>query len=85
MEEIEWGVPAEIIRSGDTEYQGTLAAGLFGRDALVRRIHGFHPVNGYIRDLEQMPNFTLPSVEQFVKNYMQSYAAITTGQPAGYC
>lgn len=84
MEEIEWGVPAEVIRPGNTEYDGTLAAGLFGREPLVRRIGRFRPAQGYVRDLEQMPNFAIPSVEQFVKNYVQSYSVIT-GCHSGYC
>lgn len=85
MEEIEWGVPAEIIRTGNTEYDETLGAGLFGGEPLVRRIRKFRPVHGYIRNLEQMPNFAFPSVEQFVKNYVQSYAVITGRHSGGYC
>lgn len=84
MEEIEWGVPAEIIRPGNTEYDGTLAAGLFGREPLVRRTPRPRPKHGYIRDLEQMPNFAIPAVEQFVRNYVQSYSVIT-GRHSGYC
>lgn len=85
MEEIEWGVPAEIIRPGNTEYHGTLAAGLFGREALVRRIRNFRPVHGYIRDLEQIPNFAFPTVEQFMRNYVQSYSSFISAQSGGYC
>ncbi|MEO9469047.1 hypothetical protein [Parasphingorhabdus sp.] len=76
MEEIVWGVPAEIISPGSTGYHGTLAAGLFGRAALSRRIRAFNPTNGYIRELEQMPNFAFPTIEKFMRNYLQSNALL---------
>jgi hypothetical protein len=76
MEEIVWGVPAEIISPGSTGYHGALAAGLFGRTALSERIRAFKPTNGYIRQLEQMPNFAFPTIEKFMRNYLQSNAAI---------
>lgn len=76
MEEIVWGVPAEIISSESTGYHGALAAGLFGRTALSERIRTFKPTNGYIRQIEQMPNFAFPTIEKFMHNYLQSNAPL---------
>jgi len=48
------------------------AAGLFGYSMINGRMHGRKPMDGYIRNIEQMPNFAPPSVESFVARYVAS-------------
>ncbi len=49
-----------------------LAAGLFGYTKLDGRMGSFKPVEGYLRDIEQMPHFSPPSPEKFVARYLAS-------------
>ncbi|MEH6791155.1 hypothetical protein [Parasphingorhabdus sp.] len=49
-----------------------LAAGLFGYSISSGRLHSFKETAGYLRDMEQMPNFTPPAVSNFVAQYLAS-------------
>lgn len=49
-----------------------LAAGLFGYSIGEGQMHSFKPTEGYLRDIEQMPNFAPPSVSNFVAQYLAS-------------
>ena len=48
------------------------AAGLFGYSIINGKLQAFKPMSGYIRDIEQMPNFAPPSAEVFVAQYIAS-------------
>ena len=48
------------------------AAGLFGYSIRDGNICSFKETEGYLRDIEQMPNFTPPSVSSFVAQYLAS-------------
>jgi len=52
--------------------KAALAAGLFGYSICDGQIRSFKPTEGYLRDIEQMPNFAPPSVSNFVAQYMAS-------------
>ncbi|MBF6602349.1 MAG: hypothetical protein ITG03_05205 [Sphingorhabdus sp.] len=54
-----------------------IAAGLFGYSIRYGRIQSFAPMTDYIRELEQLPNFTPPSIERFVAQYVKSNIGIT--------
>lgn len=47
-----------------------LASGLFGYSIFNDRLQTNKPLAGYIRDIEQMPNFAPPSMEVFVAQYV---------------
>lgn len=64
--------PSESGAQGDFTVGGSIAAGLFGSTADQEKKSVFQPTVGYIREIEQMPNFTMPSVEQYTKQYIQS-------------
>jgi len=49
-----------------------LAAGLFGHSLSGGKTRSFKPTEGYLRDIEQMPSFTPPSVRKFVTQYLAS-------------
>jgi len=49
-----------------------LAAGLFGYSIAEGQMRSFKPTEGYLRDLEQMPSFAPPSVNNFVSQYLSS-------------
>lgn len=48
------------------------AAGLFGYSIFNGKLQANKPMTGYIRDIEQMPNFAPPSMEVFVAQYVAS-------------
>ena len=48
------------------------AAGLFGYSTLESRSNLYQPVEGYLRDLEQIPNFAPPSIDSFMAHYVAS-------------
>ncbi|VWX56751.1 hypothetical protein [Sphingorhabdus sp. 109] len=52
--------------------QCALAAGLFGYSIADGRVHSFKETEGYLRDMEQMPNFVPPSASSFVAQYLAS-------------
>tara|TARA_R110002033_G_scaffold86815_5_gene136797 strand:+ start:681 stop:1001 length:321 start_codon:yes stop_codon:yes gene_type:complete len=52
--------------------QSALAAGLFGYSLSGGKTRSFKPTEGYLRDIEQMPSFTPPSVRKFVTQYLAS-------------
>lgn len=54
-----------------------IAAGLFGHSIRYGKVQSFAPISNYIRDLEQLPNFSPPSIERFVEQYVQSNIGIT--------
>ena len=60
----------------DTEPQPrrttALASGLFGYSIADGQMQSFKETEGYLRDIEQMPNFTPPSVSSFVAQYLAS-------------
>ena len=68
----------EIIQArrddGDTApiKRCALAAGLFGYSICGGQMRSFKPTEGYLRDMEQMPSFPLPSVNSFVAQYLSS-------------
>lgn len=49
-----------------------LAAGLFGYSIGDGQMRSFKATEGYLRDIEQMPNFAPPSVSNFVAQYLAS-------------
>ncbi len=48
------------------------AAGLFGYSIINGKMQAYKPMSGYIRDIEQMPNFAPPSAEVFAAQYVAS-------------
>ncbi len=52
--------------------QSALAAGLFGYSISEGQMRSFKPSEGYLRDMEQMPSFSPPSVNSFVAQYLAS-------------
>ncbi|WP_229953550.1 hypothetical protein [Parasphingorhabdus litoris] len=54
-----------------------VAAGLFGYSIRDGRVSTFIPLPGYVRELEQLPNFTLPSMDRFVAHYVTSNLGVT--------
>ena len=68
----------DIIGSGSdytdmpARRKAALAAGLFGYSIGDGQIRSFKPTEGYLRDIEQMPNFAPPSVSNFVAQYLAS-------------
>lgn len=48
------------------------AMGLFGYSIANGELCCYSPMTGYIREIEQMPNFAPPSVEYFVARYIAS-------------
>ena len=57
--------------------QNTLAAGLFGYSICDGQLKSFKPTEGYLREMEQMPNFSPPSVSSFVAHYLASHIGKT--------
>ncbi|OAO04657.1 hypothetical protein [Parasphingorhabdus sp.] len=61
------------IESGiETGRRSIPAAGLFGFAISESPLPAFKPSAGYLRDMEQMPNFAPPSVASFVAQYVAS-------------
>lgn len=58
--------------NGTAPCQNTPAAGLFGYSICDGQLKSFKPTEGYLRDMEQMPNFAPPSVSSFVALYLAS-------------
>lgn len=56
-----------------------LAAGLFGYSICDGQMRSFKETEGYLRDIEQMPNFAPPSVSNFVAHYLDSHIGKTHG------
>lgn len=70
----------ERITSGlmsDKHECRAVAAGLFGYSIREGRTPCFVPLPGYVRELEQLPNFSLPSIDRFVAQYVQSNIGVT--------
>tara|TARA_R110000824_G_scaffold22173_2_gene81568 strand:- start:7241 stop:7486 length:246 start_codon:yes stop_codon:yes gene_type:complete len=63
--------PSEDTNAAPCE-KTALAAGLFGYSICDGQMHSFKATEGYLRDIEQMPNFTPPSVSNFVMQYLAS-------------
>lgn len=64
-----------LERPHDIPSKGTIpapAVGLFGYSIVHGELHSSKPLTGYIRDIEQMPNFAPPSMEVFVAQYIAS-------------
>ncbi len=57
-----------------------LAAGLFGYSICDGQTRSFKATEGYLRDMEQMPNFAPPPIRTFVAQYLASYLG-KTGSP----
>jgi hypothetical protein len=53
------------------------AAGLFGYSIGEGKIRSFIPLPGYVRDLEQLPNFSPPSIDRFMAQYVRSTIGLT--------
>ncbi|WP_211051284.1 hypothetical protein [Parasphingorhabdus halotolerans] len=49
-----------------------IAAGIFGYCIREGVMTSFKPTIGYLRDIEQMPNFAPPDVDKFVALYIAS-------------
>jgi hypothetical protein len=68
-------------RSGYTnvrpERKCALAAGLFGYSIGEGQMQSFKPTEGYLRDMEQMPNFAPPRISSFVAQYLASQIGTT--------
>ncbi|ATW05036.1 hypothetical protein C8024_04050 [Sphingopyxis sp. BSNA05] len=66
-------------RNATPRRKTALAAGLFGYSIANGRMHSFKETEGYLRDMEQMPNFVPPSVSSFVAQYLSSNIGKTHG------
>ena len=53
------------------------AAGLFGYSIGEGKIRSSIPLPGYVRDLEQLPNFSPPSIDRFMAQYIRSTIGVT--------
>lgn len=53
------------------------AAGVFGFSIADGETHSFAPIDDYVRNLEQMPNFRSPSPEYFIRHYLSSNMGLT--------
>ncbi|MEH6756509.1 MAG: hypothetical protein V7676_03240 [Parasphingorhabdus sp.] len=60
-----------------TDQCKTIAAGVFGHSIRDGRVQSFIPMSGYVRDLEQLPNFSPPSTDQFLEQYVRSNIGVT--------
>ena len=75
--------PTEITRSRShhaniaPRRNTVLAAGLFGYSIGDGQMRSFKETEGYLRDIEQMPNFAPPSVSSFVAQYLASHIGKT--------
>ncbi|WP_373492347.1 hypothetical protein [Parasphingorhabdus sp.] len=58
--------------NGTAPCQNAPAAGLFGYSICDGEMKSFKPSEGYLRDMEQMPNFAPPSVSNFIAQYLAS-------------
>ncbi|WP_335651419.1 hypothetical protein [Parasphingorhabdus sp.] len=63
--------PGDLTKVAPREGR-VLAAGLFGYSICNGEMRSFKPTEGYLRDMEQMPSFPLPSVSSFVAQYLSS-------------
>lgn len=64
--------PRSHNRNASEQHRTVLAAGLFGYAISDSQLHSFKETEGYLRDMEQMPNFAPPSVSNFVAQYLAS-------------
>lgn len=64
--------PESNQREATPPRKTVLAAGLFGYSIADGQMQSFKETEGYLRDIEQMPNFTPPSVSSFVAQYLAS-------------
>ncbi|VAV98948.1 hypothetical protein MNBD_ALPHA04-337 [hydrothermal vent metagenome] len=55
----------------------TPAIGLFGYSITNGRPVTFESAAGYVRDIEQMPNFSPPEIDRFVAQYISSNIGTT--------
>ncbi len=55
----------------------TPAIGLFGYPLADGRPATFMPAAGYVRDIEQMPNFSPPAIDLFTAQYISSNIGTT--------
>lgn len=55
------------------------AVGLFGYSIVNGEHQTFRPMAGYIRELEQMPNFSPPTVNAFTASYVASHIGKNEG------
>ncbi|WP_108809858.1 hypothetical protein [Sphingorhabdus sp. Alg231-15] len=53
------------------------AAGLFGYSIAEGKIRSIIPLPGYVRELEQLPNFAAPSIDRFMAQYVRSTIGVT--------
>lgn len=69
--------PGKSPSSSEPHQCKAAAAGLFGYSIRDGRMQRFIPMPGYVRDLEQLPNFSPPSIERFLAQYVQSNIGVT--------
>lgn len=69
--------PNEIRFSSEPRRCKTIAAGLFGYSISDGKVQHFMPMPGYVRDLEQLPNFSPPSIDLFLAQYIRSNLGVT--------
>lgn len=60
-----------------TESDKPVAAGLFGYSIRDGATSCFVPLPGYVRELEQLPNFAQPSIDRFMAQYVRSHIGVT--------
>lgn len=74
---------AEILKPNEIRFSSkprrckTIAAGLFGYSISDGKVKHFMPMPGYVRDLEQLPNFSPPSIDLFLAQYIRSNLGVT--------
>ncbi|WP_417621538.1 hypothetical protein [Parasphingorhabdus sp.] len=71
--------PRPEHRNATPRRHTALAAGLFGYSISEGQMHSFKATEGYLRDIEQMPNFAPPSARTFVAQYLASHIGSTNG------
>lgn len=67
----------KIRRHAGADPGKPVAAGLFGYSIRDGATPCFVPLPGYVRDLEQLPNFALPSIDRFMAQYIISNIGVT--------
>ncbi|AMO71477.1 hypothetical protein AZE99_06085 [Sphingorhabdus sp. M41] len=77
MEQTDITRPRRDDRKASPCEKTALAAGLFGYSIGEGQMQSFKPTEGYLRDMEQMPNFTPPRVSSFVAQYLASQIGTT--------
>ncbi|GAB5488363.1 MAG: hypothetical protein Pars2KO_19330 [Parasphingorhabdus sp.] len=61
-----------LSEASSTNITPAPATGLFGYSIIHGKLQANKPMLGYICDLEQMPNFSPPSMKVFVAQYVAS-------------